>query len=138
GRNNPRQGDNVTTQVYATTLVDISSRANSQATDIVPAVVGLKWSFDENSVWKTHLHHQLHTMTPSWVSAPTNQRQVCIPPQPITLQGFAFKDLQPWMSRASTLNHHITTIWLPSSFQHPYYRASTPSPVSDPRGGRHL
>ncbi|KAK5622014.1 hypothetical protein CRENBAI_012314 [Crenichthys baileyi] len=58
-------------------------------------------------------------MTPSCVSTPTNQRQVCIPPQPITFQGFAFKDLQPWISllscRASTL-------------QLPYYRASTPSP----------
>ncbi|KAK5623176.1 hypothetical protein CRENBAI_018195 [Crenichthys baileyi] len=40
-------------------------------------------------------------MTPSCVSAPTNQRQVCIPPQPITLKGFAFKDLQPWISLLS-------------------------------------
>ncbi|MED6232085.1 hypothetical protein ATANTOWER_020806 [Ataeniobius toweri] len=56
-------------------------------------------------------------MTPSCVSAPTNQRQVCIPPQPITLQGFAFKDLQPWISllshRASILRPSINEIVLP-------------------------
>ncbi|MEQ2233535.1 hypothetical protein ILYODFUR_022866 [Ilyodon furcidens] len=77
-------------------------------------------------------------MTPSCVSTPTNQRQVCIPPQPITFQGFGFKDLQPWISllsrRASTLLYPIATIWLPSSLQLSYYRASTPSPVSDPGG----
>ncbi|MEQ2229845.1 hypothetical protein ILYODFUR_023058 [Ilyodon furcidens] len=68
-------------------------------------------------------------MTPPCASAPTNRRQVCIPPQPIT---FAFKDLHPWISllscRTSTLLHPIATIWLPSSFQLPYYWASTPSP----------
>ncbi|KAK5613852.1 hypothetical protein CRENBAI_015458 [Crenichthys baileyi] len=40
-------------------------------------------------------------MTPSCISAQTNQCQVCIPPQPITLHGFAFKDLQPWISLLS-------------------------------------
>ncbi|MEQ2304223.1 hypothetical protein AMECASPLE_024780, partial [Ameca splendens] len=58
-------------------------------------------------------------MTPSCVSAPTNQRQVCIPPQPITLQGLAFKDLQPWMSalsrRASILLLSINKVVLPAA-----------------------
>ncbi|KAK5622290.1 hypothetical protein CRENBAI_006173, partial [Crenichthys baileyi] len=49
-------------------------------------------------------------MTPSCVSAPSNQRQVCIPPQPITLQGFAFIDLHPWISLLS----RRTSILLPS------------------------
>ncbi|MEQ2303136.1 hypothetical protein AMECASPLE_013590 [Ameca splendens] len=83
------------------------------------------WSFDKNSIWKTHLHHQLRPMTPSCISAPTNKRQVCIPPQPITLHGFAFKDLQLWISllssQASTLLLPIATICLPSSFQLPYF-----------------
>ncbi|MEQ2246035.1 hypothetical protein ILYODFUR_034171 [Ilyodon furcidens] len=51
----------------------------------------------------------------------TNQRQVCISPWLIILQGSALKDLHPcnpqFCSCTLTLLHPVSTIWLPNSFQ---------------------
>ncbi|KAK5608745.1 hypothetical protein CRENBAI_020959 [Crenichthys baileyi] len=77
-------------------------------------------------------------MTPSCVSAPTNKRQVCIPPQPITLQGFAFKDLQPGISllscRAWILLLSIDKIVLPvTQLPLPHHPAVSGSSFSSER-----
>ncbi|KAK5602928.1 hypothetical protein CRENBAI_019539 [Crenichthys baileyi] len=77
-------------------------------------------------------------MTPSCVSAPTNQRQVCIPPQPITVQGFAFKDLHPWISllsrRTSILLLSINEIVLPATrLPPPHHPAVSVSSFSSER-----
>ncbi|MEQ2234709.1 hypothetical protein ILYODFUR_034264 [Ilyodon furcidens] len=66
------------------------------------------------------------------VSAPTNQLQVCKNPQPMILQGSAFKVSHSWISLLSVELRPSSTQSPPSNSQFHYHQASSPSPVPDP------
>ncbi|MED6268217.1 hypothetical protein CHARACLAT_020107 [Characodon lateralis] len=80
----------------------------------------------------THPLLQLHPMASLCVSAPTNQHQVCSNPQPMILQGSAFKASHSWISQLSSELRPSSTPSPPSDSQFHYHQASSPSPVPDP------
>ncbi|MEQ2300423.1 hypothetical protein AMECASPLE_025269 [Ameca splendens] len=66
------------------------------------------------------------------VSTPNNQLQVCNNPQPMILQGSAFKASHSWISLLSVELRPSSTPSPPSDSQFHYHQASSPSPVPDP------
>ncbi|MED6234462.1 hypothetical protein ATANTOWER_030630 [Ataeniobius toweri] len=60
---------------------------------------------------------------------PNNQLQVCNNPQPMILQGSAFKVSHSWISLLSVELRPSST---PSHSHFHYHQASSPSPVPDP------
>ncbi|MEQ2300208.1 hypothetical protein AMECASPLE_022995, partial [Ameca splendens] len=62
------------------------------------------------------------------------QHQVCSNPQLRILQGSTFKVSHSWISQLSAELRPSCTPSPPSDSQFPHHQASSPSPVSDPRG----
>ncbi|MED6261748.1 hypothetical protein ATANTOWER_009478 [Ataeniobius toweri] len=66
------------------------------------------------------------------ISTPTNQPQVCNNPQPIILQGSAFKVSHSWISLLSVELRPFSTPSPLSDSRFHYHQAFSQSPVPDP------
>ncbi|MEQ2278979.1 hypothetical protein AMECASPLE_004767 [Ameca splendens] len=72
---------------------------------------------------------KLPPMASLCVSAPTNRHQVRSNPQPMILQGSAFKVSHSWISQLSAGLRPSSTPWSPSDSQFYYHQASSPSQI---------